>query len=163
MEHGSEEDESSGRNGSASLVGASLETGRFGRDHELVGTIEEDRAFHAPSLRVSLDRIVEEKDYYGQRFRKEKGFRPTTDPPAPTSFAASRDLTALATQNLPGVMISQFATPEGVVEFTRMMTMVESVVVTASYPPRISCTTRASRRGSLERNWEISNSDIGPG
>ena len=43
MEHDSEEDKSSGRDGSASLVGASLETGGFGHDREVVAAGWDDR------------------------------------------------------------------------------------------------------------------------
>jgi hypothetical protein len=97
------------------------------RLQQLVGTIEEDHAFHAGSLRVSLDRIVKDKDHYqGQRFRKEERYRPTTAPPPPTSFGTRKDLGTLATQDPPGLTIVHFATPEGVVEFARMITMVES-------------------------------------
>ena len=114
----------------------------------MVGAIGDDRAFHAPSLKVSMDRIVKEKDYYGQRFRKKERYRSTTDPPASASFAERNDL---ATQNPSGMTVSKSATPKGVVEFTRMMTIVESRYY-HNYPQRISCITRASRRGSLERN-----------
>ena len=102
------------------------DSGAIVRLQQLVGAIEEDCAFHAQSLRTTLDRIVKEKDYYGRRFRKEERYRPTTDPPTPTSFAARSDLAALATRDPSAVAILQFATPEGVVEFARMMTMVES-------------------------------------
>jgi len=96
------------------------------RLRQLVGTIEEDCAFHAQSLKMSLDRIVTDKSYHGRRFRTEERYRPTTIPPPPTLFAARSDLTALATWNPSGLTIVHFATPEGVVEFARMMTTVES-------------------------------------
>ena len=93
----------------------------------LVGTIEEDRGFHAISLRVSLDRIVEDEDnYHGRRFRKEERYRPSTLSPSPTSFAARNDLASLASRNQFDLTVVHFATPEGVIEFARAITMVES-------------------------------------
>ena len=68
------------------------DSGAILRLQQLVGTIEKDCAFRAQSLRVSLGRIVKEKDYYGRRFRKEERYRPTMDPPTPTSFAVRSDL-----------------------------------------------------------------------
>ena len=102
------------------------DSGAITKLRQLVETMEEDRAFHAPSLRVSFDRIVKEKDYYGLRFRKGERYKPTTGPPTPTSSAARSDPAALAKRTPSNVKTSQFATPEGVVKFTRMITMVES-------------------------------------
>ena len=96
------------------------------RLQQLVGTIEGDCAFHAQSLRMSLDRIVKEEDYHGRRFRKEERYRPSATPPPPTPFAARNDLTTLAARNPSALTITHFATPAGVVEFARMITMVES-------------------------------------
>ena len=96
------------------------------RLRQLVGTIEEDCVFHAQSLRMSLDRIAEEGDYHGRRFRKGERYKPTMVPPPPTSFAAGGDLAALATWSPSGLSTVHFATPEGVLEFARMITMVES-------------------------------------
>jgi hypothetical protein len=112
------------------------DSGAIERLQQLVDAIEKDCAFHAQSLRMSLDRIANDKDYHGRRFRKEERYRPTMIPPAPTKFAARDDLISLATQIPPSVAtedkpsssltIVHFASPEGVVEFARMMTMVES-------------------------------------
>jgi hypothetical protein len=102
------------------------DSGAIVRLQQLVKIMEEDHAFHAQSLRTSLDRIIGEKDYYGRRFRKEERYKPTTFPPTPTSFAARGDLAALAERNPSGLTIFQFATPEGIAEFARMITMVES-------------------------------------
>ena len=99
------------------------DSGAIVRLQQLVGTMEEEDAFHAESLRTSLDRIIKEKDYYGRRLRGEERYRPTTVPPAPTSFAVTG---ALAIQNPSGLTIFDFTSPEGVIEFTRMITMVES-------------------------------------
>ena len=97
------------------------------RLQELVEIMEGDRAFHARSLRLSLDRIVEEKEHYhGQRFRKEERYKPTTVPPPPTPFASKKNLAALVTKDPTALETVRFATPEGVVEFARMITMVES-------------------------------------
>ena len=94
---------------------------------QLVRTIEEDRAFHANSLRLSLDRIVEDRDqYHGKRFRDEERYMPTTAPLSPTLFATRDDLVSLASRNPYDLTIVHFATPGGVVEFARMITMVES-------------------------------------
>ena len=93
----------------------------------LVRTIEADRAFHATSLRISLNRVVQDKDHYhGKRFREEERYMPTTVPPSPTPFAARDDLASLALRNQGDLKIVHFATPEGVIEFARMITMVES-------------------------------------
>lgn len=93
----------------------------------LVKTIEEDHEFHANSLKVSLNRVVEDKDnYHGKRFREEERYRPTAVPPSPTPFAARKDLISLASRNQYDLTIVHFATPEGVTEFARMITMVES-------------------------------------
>ena len=102
------------------------DSGSIMRLEQLVGTIEEDCAFHAQSLRMSLDRIVKEKGYHGRRFRKEERYKPTMVPPPPTSLAARNDLVALVTRNASDLTILHFATPDGVVEFARMITMVES-------------------------------------
>ena len=96
------------------------------RLQQLVGVVEGDCAFHAQSLRMSLDRIVEEKDYHGQRFRKEERYRPTVAPPPPTPFAEWDLLAGLATKNPSSLTIAHLAKPECVVEFARMVTMVES-------------------------------------
>ena len=93
----------------------------------LVRTIEEDRAFHANSLRMSLDRIIKDKDcYHGKRFREEERYKPTTISPSPTLFEARKDLASLASRDRYNLTIAHFATPEGVIEFARMITMVES-------------------------------------
>ena len=57
-----------------------------------------------------------------------KGFRYrlTMVPPILTSFTVRSNLTTLATQDPLGVRILCFTTPEGIVEFMRMMMMVES-------------------------------------
>ena len=102
------------------------DSGSIVRLEQLVGMIEEDRAFHLQSLRISLDRIVKEGDYHGRRFRKEERYKPTTIAPPPTPFATRSDLITLAKRNASDLRILHFATPEGVVEFARMMTMVES-------------------------------------
>jgi hypothetical protein len=47
-------------------------------------------------------------------------------PPAPTQFATKNVLIILATQKLLGLSIVRFASPEGVVEFARAITMVEA-------------------------------------
>ena len=65
-------------------------------------------------------------------------------PPTPTSFAVRSDLATLVTQDPSGVIILHFATPEGIVEFVRMMMMVESRYY-CKLSPRILCTTRPSR------------------
>ena len=96
------------------------------RLQQLVGTMEEDRAFHAQSLRISLDRIVTDEGHYGRRFRGEERYRPALSPLPPTAFAARNDLVALASRNPSALTIVHFATPEGVVEFARMITMAES-------------------------------------
>lgn len=93
MQHGSEEDESSSRIGSASLVGPSLEAGGFEYDREVAAVGLEDKvdcALHAQSLKMSLDQIVKEEDHHGRRLRKEERHKPTTVPPTLTSFAARR-------------------------------------------------------------------------
>ena len=102
------------------------DSGAIARLQELVGTMEEDRAFHARSLRISLDRIVADQDHYGRRFRKEERYRPAVSPLPPTAFAARNDLTTLAARNPSALTIFHFATPQGVVEFAKMVTMVES-------------------------------------
>ena len=104
----------------------SEDLGAIVRLQQLVGTIEEDCVFHAESLRMSLDRIVADKDHHGRRFRKEERYRPTVTPPPPTPFAARNDLIALTARDPSALTIVHFATPEGVIEFARMMTMVES-------------------------------------
>ena len=102
------------------------DSGAIVRLEQLVGTIEEEGAFHAQSLRMSLDRIVKEEGYHGRRFRKEERYKPTTVPPLPTSFAAKNALATLAKQNPSDLTMLHFATTEGVTEFARMITMVES-------------------------------------
>jgi hypothetical protein len=97
------------------------------RLQELIKMMEEDGTFHARSLMLSLDRIVEgEGKYHGRRFRKEDRYKPTTIPPPSTPFAANKDPAVLATQGSTALKTVDFATPEGVVEFARMITMVES-------------------------------------
>lgn len=93
---------------------------------QLVETMEEDSAFHAQSLRMSLERIGEEKGYHGRRFRREERYKPKIIPPVPTAFAARNDLAALATESPSEFTVLHLATPEGVEEFARMMTMAES-------------------------------------
>ena len=93
---------------------------------QLVETMEEDSAFHAQSLRMSLERIGEEKGYHGRRFRREERYKPKIVPPVPTAFAARNDLADLATQRPSEFTVLHLATPEGVEEFARMMTMAES-------------------------------------
>lgn len=94
---------------------------------KLIEAIEKDRVFHARGLKISLDRIVEDKDrYHGQRFRGEERYGPTTVPLPSTPFAARGDLASLASRNKFDLTIVHFATPEGVMEFARMITMVES-------------------------------------
>ena len=102
------------------------DSGAIVRLQQLVGAVEEDCEFHAQSLRTSLDRVIKDKDYHGRRFRKEERYRPTMASPHPTSFAARNDLATLATRDPSAFAIVHFATPEGVVEFSRMITMVES-------------------------------------
>ena len=103
------------------------DSGAIVRLQQLVVAMEKEYAFHAESIRTSLDRIIKEKDYYGRRLRGEERYRSTTVSPAPTSFAARRDFADRATQNPSGLTISDFATtPGGIAEFTRMITMVES-------------------------------------
>lgn len=94
---------------------------------QLVKTIEWDHAFHANSLKMSLDRIIDDKDHYhGRRFREEERYKSTSVPPSPTSFAVRNDLISLASGNRYDLRIIHFATPVGVIEFARMITMVES-------------------------------------
>ena len=94
---------------------------------ELIGAIEEDCVFHSKSLRMSLDRIVEDEDgYLGKRFRTEERYRPTTVSPPPTSFKMGKDLVVLAERKPSELTVGRFASPEGVEEFARMITMVES-------------------------------------
>ena len=102
------------------------DSGAIMRLQQLVGTIEKDCVFHAQSLRMSLDQIIEDKGHHGRRFRKEERYRPTATPPPPTPFAARNDLDALAARDTSALTIVHFANPEGVIEFARMMTMVES-------------------------------------
>ena len=101
------------------------DSGAIVRLQELVGTIEKDCAFHAQSLRMSLDRIVRDKDYHGRRFRTEERYRPTTTPPPPT-FVLGDDLATLAARDPLGLIIAYFSNTKGTVEFARMITMVES-------------------------------------
>jgi len=96
------------------------------RLQQLVATIEEDCVFHAQSLRMSLDRIATDKDHYGRRFRREERYRPAVSPLPPTTFAARNDLITLAARDPSALTIVHFASPQGVVEFARMITMVES-------------------------------------
>ena len=96
------------------------------RLQHLVGTMEEDCAFHARSLRMSLDRIAADKDHYGRRFRREERYRPAVSPLPPTAFAARNDLITLAARDPSALTIVHFGTPQGVVDFARMLTMVES-------------------------------------
>ena len=96
------------------------------RLRQLVETMEQDSAFHAQSLKLSLERIAEERDYHGRRFRTEERYKPQVVPPAPTAFATRNDLAALAEQSPSEFTVLHLATPEGVEEFARMMTMVES-------------------------------------
>ena len=100
--------------------------GALVRLHQLIGVVEEDCVFHAQSLRMSFDRIVEDLDYHGRRFRKEERYRSTIAPPISTLFAARNDLATLATRDSSAMTLVRFATPEGVIEFARMVTMVES-------------------------------------
>ena len=94
---------------------------------QLVGVVEEDCAFHARSLRTPLDRIAKDRDYHGQRFRKEERCRPTVALPPPALSAEMDHLATLAARNPSTLTIAHFArTSEGVVQFARMVTMVES-------------------------------------
>ena len=102
------------------------DSGAIVRLQELVGTIEKDCAFHAQSLRISLDRIIKDKNYHGRRFRTEERYRPTTLPPPPASFVLGDDLATLAARDPLGLIITYFTGTEGTVEFARMITMVES-------------------------------------
>ena len=103
------------------------DSGAISRLEELIGTIEKDCAFHARSLRLSLDRISEDQDrYHGRRFRREERYKPTAAAPPPTSFLARKDLADLSARDPSDLTVVQFTTPEGVEEFTRMITMVQS-------------------------------------
>ena len=131
MEYGPEENESSSCHDFAPLVGASLEARGFGCDCEVAAVGWHGRG----GLRVSraesqdviiLDRVIEDKDFHGRRFRKEERYRPTMASPYLTSFTARYDLATLATRDPSAFAIVRFATPEGAVEFSRMLTTVES-------------------------------------
>lgn len=102
------------------------DSGAIVRLQQLVGTIEEDCVFHAQSLRMSLDRVNKDKAHLGRRFQKGERYKPTLIPPPPTTFARRDDLITLATREPSALKITHFATLDGVVEFARMMTMVES-------------------------------------
>jgi len=102
------------------------DSGAIARLQQLVGAMQEDHAFHAQSLGMSLDRIATDRDHYGRRFRSEERYRPAVSPLPPTAFAARNDLTTLAARDPSALTIVHFATPQGVAEFARMITMVES-------------------------------------
>ena len=102
------------------------DSGAIVKLQQLVDVVEEDDVFNGQSLRTSLDQIVKDKDRRGRRFREEGRYKPRMTLHPPTPFAARDDLAALALRNPAILTITHFTIPEGVVEFARVMTMVES-------------------------------------
>ena len=89
-----------GRDFSAPSAGASLEAGGLGCDCgllQLVAMAEEDSR-SMRSLRLSLDRIIKEKECHGRWFRKEERYGSTISPSPPT-LAVRNNLTTFATRN----------------------------------------------------------------
>ena len=72
-----------------------------------------------------LDRSATDKNHYGRRFRREERYRPAVSPLPPITFTARNDLITLAARDPSALTIVHFATPQGVVGFARMITMVE--------------------------------------